>query len=113
MGEGDSIMSNVDDRIVSMTFDNENFERRIATTLDGLDRLAQSLQFVGAQDGFTAVANAADSVNLGAMADQVDNISGKFTAMGAVAFSVINNITNSMLEMAKTAPTDFIEKVLG
>lgn len=106
-------MSNVDDRIVSMTFDNENFERRLSSTLDGLDRLAESLQFAGAADGFQAVSDAANDFDLSGMSEAVQNISDKFSALGAVAFSVIQNITDSVLNMVRSLPQDILGPILG
>ena len=41
----------VDQRVVSMEFDNKRFEQNASTTLSTLDRLKQSLNFSGASKG--------------------------------------------------------------
>ena len=41
----------VDDRIVSMEFDNSRFESNVATSMSTLDKLKKSLQLDGAAKG--------------------------------------------------------------
>lgn len=106
-------MSNVDDRIVSMQFDNENFERRLSSTLDGLDKLSESLKFSGAANGFESISNAAANMNLSGVGDAVQSISDKFGALGAVGFSVIQSLTQQALAFVEQLPQDILSPILG
>lgn len=103
----------IDDRIVSLKFDNQAFESRLSETIKSLDGLSKSLQFKGAADGFNNITSAADHVNLSGMSSALDNISSKFSAMGAVGFSVISNLTTSALEFAKTVADKVLDPILG
>lgn len=105
-------MSGVDDRIVSMEFDNESFERKLASTLNSLDKLSESLQFVGAEKGFDNIASAADGFNPSHMADAIDNISSKFSALGAIGFSVIQSLTTQALQFAQSIGGDILGPVI-
>lgn len=89
----------VDNRVVAMHFNNAEFAKKIETTLVSLDKLQKSLDFANGKKGFEDVQAAANNMNLDKIASGVDNISGKFTAMGAAAFATITNITNRFIDM--------------
>jgi Tape measure protein len=92
-------MASVDDRLVAMKFDNAAFESKIATTMGSLEKLKGHLNFDDAKSSMAGITSASDSFNLGGIASAVEGISGKFSAMGAVAFSVIQNITTRAIDM--------------
>jgi tape measure domain-containing protein len=90
-------MSGVEDRVVSIKFDNKDFQLRVAETISSLDKLNEKLGSLGTGKGFADINAAANSVDLSGMASGVDHIASRFTALGAVAFSVIQNITTSAM----------------
>ena len=45
----------VDERVVSMQFDNKRFESNVQTTLNTLDKLKQSLNLKGATKGLEEI----------------------------------------------------------
>ena len=45
----------VDQRVVSMQFDNQHFEKNVSTTMSTLDKLKQSLNFKGVEKGLNSV----------------------------------------------------------
>ncbi len=53
-------MSSVDDRVVSMTFDNRTFERNLSETLKSIDALTKALSFSNARNGFDDLTKAAE-----------------------------------------------------
>jgi tape measure domain-containing protein len=87
-------MTTIDERVVSMKFDNAQFEHGVKTSMGSLNNLNKSLQLPGATKGFDNINAAAKNVKLDHLMNAVDAIGHKFSAMGAVAFSVINNIVN-------------------
>jgi len=93
-------MSSIDDRIVSLKFDNQQFEQKIAATMASLDQLSAKIANIGTNQGFSQLATAANTVDLTNVANGVDKISGRFGALGAIAFSTIQQITQSFLSMA-------------
>jgi len=94
-------VASVEDRIVSIKFDNAQFEQKIAATAASLDTLSKKIDQVAAGKSFEGLNTAANNVNLAPIANGVDNISSKFNAMGAVAFTAIQNVTTSLMGMAK------------
>ena len=49
----------VDERVISMQFNNRNFEQNVATTMATLDKLKQKSNLDGAVKGFQNLDNAA------------------------------------------------------
>lgn len=91
-------MASIDDRVVSITFDNAAFEKNVQRTLSTLATLKSSLDFSGTGASLSEVSEAAGRFSLSGIGEAVDGIASKFSAMGAVAFSVINNITTKAVD---------------
>lgn len=106
-------MSEVDNRVVSMQFDNAVFERRLSDTLRSLDNLSRSLELAGAKQGLTDVSAAVNGFDTSHMAASVENISSKFSALGAVGFTVIQSLTRAVLGFAVDIKNKFTEDVLS
>jgi tape measure domain-containing protein len=106
-------MSAVDDRVVRMQFENEEFQKRLSTTLQSLNKLSDSLRLEGSEKGFKNAAAAADGFDVSHMSSALDHISGKFSAMGAIGFSVIQNLTASALSFAKKIGEDVLGPILS
>lgn len=94
-------MSSVDERIVQMKFDNKKFESGVKTTMDTLDQLNKGLKLDGASKGLENLNKTAKSVSLAGISEGVDAVASKFTALGAVAFTAMQNITNSAINAGK------------
>lgn len=90
-------MPSVDNRIVSMTFDNQRFENKLQDTIDSLNKLGDSIDDLANHQPFDDINTAANRFDVGNMADAIDSISNKFSALGAIAFTAIQNITNGIL----------------
>lgn len=91
-------MSGVDDRIVSMKFDNASFERKMSETLGSLDKLRQSLGLANSTKGFEHITAAANAVNLGTIASGVDGIASKFNAMSVMAVAALTRVTHMAVD---------------
>ena len=91
----------IDDRVVEMRFDNSNFETNCQQTLSTLDRLKQALNLPGASKGLEDVSAAASKCDLNPLSKAVDHVSMKFSALDVVAFTALQNITNSVLNTSK------------
>lgn len=86
-------MSSVDDRIVSMKFDNGAFEQKLGDTMKSLDSLKKSLDFSNSQKNLGDLENAGKNFNMGNMGGVVEGISGKFLALTTVAVTALATIT--------------------
>lgn len=91
----------VDERVVKMTFDNQNFDPKVNASMNTIDKLKSKLNFTGASKGLETMASATDSVKV------------KFSALNTVAMTAVMNITNNIVNSAKrimasltTAPID-------
>jgi tape measure domain-containing protein len=91
------VSSSVDDKVVSIQFDNAQFQKNIAATIGSLDALNQKINSLGSGHGFAAIQSAANSLNLSSIAEGVDKISGRFDALGAIGFSAIQKITQGFM----------------
>ena len=106
-------MSGVDNRVVSMKFDNAAFETGAATTMSTLDKLRQALSLTGGTKGMTDVQDAAKKLDLSPVSAAVENVSARFLAMSAVAITVLSNITNRAvdagIQMGKSLTLDQVK----
>lgn len=84
----------VDDRIVSMKFDNAVFEQKLSHTIQSLDKLRASLDFANSKRGLDDLSRAGNTFNMGNMGGVIDGISGKFLALSTVAVTALATITS-------------------
>lgn len=90
----------VDERVVSLEFDNQNFESNVATSLNTLDKLKQKLNLPGATKGLEEVSRAASNVNLNSLASSVQSLESRFSMMGIAGATAISNITTKMMQFS-------------
>ena len=91
----------IDERVVSMQFDNKQFENNVQTSLGTLEKLKQGLNFTGAVKGLETVDSAAKGINFSPLSSAVDAIGTKFSAMQVMAVTALANITNSAVNAGK------------
>lgn len=94
-------MANIDNRIVEMTFDNRQFESGVRTTLSTLDKLRQALNFDKSSQSIENLEATGRKFSLSSMAENVESISNKFTALGIIGVTALQNITNSAMAAGK------------
>jgi len=90
-------VSGVDNRVVSMTFDNASFERKIAETIKSLESLHKSLNFSGSKAGLQEIADATGRFNLGHVTTQLESINAGFLAMATVGITALANIATAAI----------------
>ena len=91
----------VDNRVVEMQFDNKQFESGVRTTLNSLKKLKEGLKLDNATKGFDELDKAAKHVSMDHLINSVDIVGKRFTTMGIVAMTAIQNITNSAMAAGK------------
>lgn len=97
----------IDERVVRMEFENQNFEANAKATMSTIDKLKEKLNFKGAAKGVQEIDNAAKKINLNPLASSVDLISKRFTNLGIVGVTALQNITNQALNAAKNLVNQF------
>lgn len=92
-------MSNtVDNRVVSLDFDNAKFEKNVATSMSTLDKLKEKLSFKGATKGLEDVERASSKVDMSHLGNAVEKVQVKFSALEAVAVGALMNIANRAVD---------------
>ena len=95
----------VDERVVQMKFDNRQFEQGVSKTMSTLDKFKQKLNLTGASKGLDDVQKSAQSLNKNMSFDNAErslsSLEKRFSTLGIVGMTVIQNLTNSMMNFAK------------
>ena len=91
----------IDERVVSLQFDNSKFEKNVSTTMSTLDKLKKSLKFEGATKSLTDVNTAVGNVNMSGLGAAVESVSTKFSALQVIGVTALANITNSAVNAGK------------
>lgn len=97
----------VDERVVSMQFDNKNFEKNVQTSLSTLDKLKRSLHLPGAAKGLEEVNSTVKGMNMGPLGQAVEAVGMKFSAMQVVAATALMRITNAAIDTGKRIVSAF------
>lgn len=97
----------IDERVVSMQFDNKQFESNVKTSLGTIDKLKQSLKFDGAAKGFENISTASNKVNMNPLSNAVESVKVKFSALEVMAVTALANITNSAVNAGKRLVSAF------
>lgn len=91
----------IDEKVVSMKFDNKQFESGVSTTMSTLDKLKSKLNFSGASKGLEQINTAANKVDMKGMSNAIDTVQMKLSAMQVVGVTALANITNQAVEAGK------------
>ena len=95
-------MSNtIDNRVVQMGFDNKQFESGVKTTNDSLANLKKSLNLDESAKSLTNLSNAGKSFSMAGIGEGVQHISDRFSALGIIGFTVIQNLTNAAIDYGR------------
>ena len=95
-------MSSIDNRIVRMQFDNEQFERGVMQSMRTLDELNEKLQFKEAGKGISALQVHLNNVDFSGIQNAVQHINHSFTSMtGMVAQRIKEDIVDNVINAAK------------
>lgn len=84
----------IDDRVVELSFDNKQFEAAVATTMQTLAKLQQSLQFPDAGRGLDDISK---HFNANPISSSIEGISGKFLALATIGVTALTRITDAAI----------------
>lgn len=100
-------MSTIDERVVSMKFNNSQFESGVKTTMGSLAALKGGLNLDGATKGLENLSVAGKNFSLAGMVSGVEGVSAKFLAMSTVAITALANITNKAVDAGRRLVSSF------
>ena len=91
----------IDQKVVEMRFNNQQFERNAQTSLNTLEKLKQSLNLTGASKGLEQLNSAARNNDIGALGRAADAVGVKFSTMQVIGTTALVNMTNSAINAGK------------
>lgn len=99
----------VDNRIVEMEFDNAQFEKNVATSIETLDKLKEALKLEDSAKAFNQLDANVRNVSFAPLEKAIDNINSKFTVFGKVADDFKQKIAN----MITSTATNIYKNTIG
>jgi len=110
-------MSKIDERVVGMKFNNDQFQKGVSDTTSALDKLKRALNLDGVAKGLNDLDASGKNFSLAGIANGVEGIAGKFSAMSIVGITALASIASKAvdvgLQMAKSMTIDPIKAGLG
>ena len=104
----------VEDRVVSMQFDNSKFEKNVDQSIKTLDRLKKSLNMDSAAKGFNELNKASKNVSFDGLSSGVETVKNRFSAMEVVGITALANITTAAMRAgANIVKSLTLDQVMG
>lgn len=92
---------NVDNRVVQLGFDNKGFEQGVKTTTESLATLKKSLDLEASAKNLSNLQAAGKSFSLANIAENVQSLSNRFSTLGIIGMTAIQNLTNAAMAYGK------------
>lgn len=83
----------IDERVVSMQFDNKQFEAGAKQTMSTLEKLKAKLNFNGASKGLETLGTVASKVDMSTLGKSVDAVSSRFSALEIFGVTALANLS--------------------
>jgi tape measure domain-containing protein len=100
-------MATIDDKVVAMSFESDKFESGVNNTLSALDKLKAALHFPNAGKGLDELNAAGKRVDLGHIAQGVDNVRSKLESLRLVAIGVMSQLATQAIRAGATFVKSF------
>jgi tape measure domain-containing protein len=106
-------MPSIDERIVSIAFENQVFEARVATTMATLSKLDTSIKNIGSATGLQNIEAAANKVTLQGPMSALDKLKAKLGGAGAGASEGLGEIDRAGNKVTLEGPARAVDKLQG
>lgn len=101
----------IDERVVSMKFDNQDFEKNAAVSMSTLDTLKKKLNFSDVQDGLSTIDTSSlrkafagvGDIDTGKFNSVMDDIEYRMSNLGIFTGRLVENIADSIFEIVEKA----------
>ena len=97
----------IDEKVVSMKFDNKQFMDKTSESMTQIDKLKNSLRLTDAAKGFDDINNAAGKVDLNQIGTATEEVSVKFNALQIFAKRMLENIADTAYYTGKRIVSAF------
>lgn len=97
----------IDQRVVELQFDNENFERNAKESLSTLDKLKEKLSFKNAGEGLAELERKVAKFSMKPVEAAINVVTNKFTYLDNLVWNFYSRISNKLLDIAKSTTAAF------
>lgn len=101
----------VDNRVVSLEFDNNEFEKKIASTLEALEQLERKLNTAGGTDAFSKIDAAAKGTDISSVGQAAEEAGRSFSKLEIMGITALANITNSAVNLGKKLVSNLVAPI--
>ena len=91
----------IDNKVVSMEFDNSKFEKPAKESISTLDKLKEALHFKNVESGFEAMNHAIKKVTFDPLAKGIDTVYAKFTFFERFTIQLYDRLANKIIDTGK------------
>lgn len=91
----------VDNKVVEMRFDNDQFEKGVATSMSTIDKLKAKLNFQDADKSLSSLSDSAKKVDMSTLANSVQKVGLQFSSLQVIAGTALANITNNAVNTGR------------
>ena len=92
----------IDERVVQMQFQNENFERNANKSIKTLNKLDDALELKNGRKSFDDVEEAAEKTNFKSLLSAVEQVNDKFTALGILGVRTLVRIADQAISCGES-----------
>lgn len=105
--------TNIESRIVSMIFDNAQFEKGVATSKKTLKDFDEQLKFKDADKNFRTLTDAAKQVSFSSIVSSAEDMGVRIKASTIAGAEMIKRLTNSAIDFAQTVAHKVVAPISG
>lgn len=92
----------VENRVVEMRFDNQDFETHAAQSIKTLDELDKALEFKNSSKGFEDIQNGMSRLDFSGLHDSISSIDNAFTSLaGSIERNFLDRISTGLLDFGE------------
>src|SRR3954469_10376240 len=106
-------MPSIDERVVSMAFENSVFESRVSTTINTLSKLDTAIKNIGSSNGLQNIEAAANKVTLQQPMSALDKLKAKLSGAGTGAAQGFGDIDRASNKVTLEGPSRAVDKLQG
>lgn len=93
----------VDKRIVELEFDNESFKDRVSETIEGMQKLKESLKLEEGATSFKSISEASSKINFSDIIKGTDEVGSRFSGLKEIARNAFDGIQDIISVFSKGA----------
>lgn len=91
----------VDEQVVSLEFQNKNFEKNVKESLDSIEKLKKSLDFTKAGEGLETIDNTAKKCDFRVMQEGLIQVQSHISLLDQLTMNWLNRMENKVLDVGE------------